>query len=331
MQQQQPSAAANAWQQQTYAQPNKMMQSNAAAASNNWPQQQQQSQQHASNLYPQTQQQQTAAPHNIWQPPDLPTANNAPTQQQQQAYPHPTTYDNYFTANQNQTTQQQPPPPQPPPAQPAAQLAQYQQLPQQVAPDTSNYFHYQQQPTQMPQQPRQQPAATELCENSNANNRSDGWGDWDWNDNGNVVSGEVEQTPAGQQPPLSTQLPIHKPALQQQAPPRNALETPSTNYNAPNVIEESFGAQQNDNWTWNIGDDVNANAHSTGADNESGTLTPQVPTTNNRQAVQVPRQVASSVQVPQQKVAEYAVTDADDVRAVAIAAANLGKYRNGQQ
>ncbi|XP_049310385.1 uncharacterized protein LOC105232085 isoform X3 [Bactrocera dorsalis] len=327
-QQQQPSAAANAWQQQPYAPPNKMMQSNAAAANNNWPQQQQQQQQttqNANNLYPQPQQQQATAPHNIWQPPDLPTANNVPTQQQQQqAYPHPTTYDNYFTANQNQGTQQQPPT-----AQPAAQTSQYQQPPQQVAPDAANYFHYQQQqPTQMPQQPPpQQPAAAELFDNSNANNRSDGWGDWDWNDNGNVVGGEVEQTPAGQQAPPSTQLPIHKPAVQQQAPPLNAFDAQPTNYNAPNVIEESFGAQSTDNWSWNIGDDVNANAHSTGVDNESATITPQVPTTNNRQAAQVPRQVASSVQVPQQKAAEYAVTDADDVRAAAAAAAaaNVGK------
>ncbi|XP_050328868.1 uncharacterized protein LOC126758587 isoform X1 [Bactrocera neohumeralis] len=328
-QQQQPSAAVNAWQQQPYAPPNKMMQSNAAAANNNWPQQQQQQQQqNANNLYPQPQQQQTTAPHNIWQPPDLPTANNVPTQQQQQqAYPHPTTYDNYFTANQNQGTQQQPPTAQP--AAQTAQTSQYQQPPQQVAPDAANYFHYQQQqPTQMPQQPPpQQSAAAELFDNSNANNRSDGWGDWDWNDNGNVVGGEVEQTPAGQQAPPSTQLPIHKPAVQQQAPPLNAFDAQPTNYNAPNVIEESFGAQSNDNWSWNIGDDVNANAHSTGVDNESATITPQVPTTNNRQAAQVPRQVASSVQVPQQKAAEYAVTDADDVRAAAAAAAaaNVGK------
>nr|XP_014086606.1 uncharacterized protein LOC106615086 isoform X2 [Bactrocera oleae] len=318
-QQQQPSAAANAWQQQTYAPPNKIMQSNAVAANNNWPQQQQQQQQpqqNANNLYPQSQQQQTTAPHNIWQPPDLPSANNVPTQQQQQqAYPHPTTYDNYFTANQNQTTQQQPTT-----AQPAAQTPQYQQQPQQVAPDAANYFHYQQQQLpQMPQQqPAQQPAAAELFDNSNANNRSDGWGDWDWNDNGNVVGGEVEQTPAGQQAPPSTQMPIHK-------PPHNALEPQSTNYNVPNVIEESFGAHSNDNWSWNIGDDVNANVHNTGVDNEATTLTPQVPTTNNRQATQVPRQVASSVQVPQQKAAEYAVTDANDVRAAAVAAANVGK------
>ncbi|XP_039962516.1 uncharacterized protein LOC120776097 isoform X3 [Bactrocera tryoni] len=328
-QQQQPSAAVNAWQQQPYAPPNKMMQSNAAAANNNWPQQQQQQQQqNANNLYPQPQQQQTTAPHNIWQPPDLPTANNVPTQQQQQqAYPHPTTYDNYFTANQNQGTQQQPPTAQP--AAQTAQTSQYQQPPQQVAPDAANYFHYQQQqPTQMPQQPPpQQSAAAELFDNSNANNRSDGWGDWDWNDNGNVVGGEVEQTPAGQQAPPSTQLPIQKPAVQQQAPSLNAFDAQPTNYNAPNVIEESFGAQSNDNWSWNIGDDVNANAHSTGVDNESATITPQVPTTNNRQSAQVPRQVASSVQVPQQKTAEYAVTDADDVRAAAAAAAaaNVGK------
>nr|XP_036232878.1 uncharacterized protein LOC106615086 isoform X8 [Bactrocera oleae] len=295
------------------------MQSNAVAANNNWPQQQQQQQQpqqNANNLYPQSQQQQTTAPHNIWQPPDLPSANNVPTQQQQQqAYPHPTTYDNYFTANQNQTTQQQPTT-----AQPAAQTPQYQQQPQQVAPDAANYFHYQQQQLpQMPQQqPAQQPAAAELFDNSNANNRSDGWGDWDWNDNGNVVGGEVEQTPAGQQAPPSTQMPIHK-------PPHNALEPQSTNYNVPNVIEESFGAHSNDNWSWNIGDDVNANVHNTGVDNEATTLTPQVPTTNNRQATQVPRQVASSVQVPQQKAAEYAVTDANDVRAAAVAAANVGK------
>ncbi|XP_018796991.1 PREDICTED: COPII coat assembly protein sec16 isoform X2 [Bactrocera latifrons] len=320
-QQQQPSVAANAWQQQPYAPPNKMMQSNAAAANKNWPQQQQQQQtQNASNLYPQPQQQQTTAPHNIWQPPDLPTANNVPPQQQQQqAYPHPTTYDNYFTANHNQGTQQQPP----------AQTSQYQQPPQQVAPDAANYFHYQQQqPTQMPQPPPpQQPAAAELFDNSNANNRSDGWGDWDWNDNGNVVGGEVDQTPAGQQASTSTQLPIHKPAVQQQVPPLNAFDAQPTNYNAPNVIEESFGAQSNDNWSWNIGDDVNANAHSTGVENESATITPQVPTTNNRQAAQVPRQVASSVQVPQQKAAEYAVTDANDVRAAAAtaAAANVGK------
>ncbi|XP_054086639.1 uncharacterized protein LOC105219596 isoform X2 [Zeugodacus cucurbitae] len=323
-QQQQPTAAsANAWQQQTYAQPpNKMMQSNAAGVNNNWQQQQQQQpQQHANNLYPQPQQQQATATHNIWQPPEPPTANNVPTQQQQQPYPHPTTYDNYFTANQNQAPQQQAPTA----TQPAAQ---YQQLPPpQVAPD-ANYFHYQQQPsTQLQQQPAQPTAAAELFDNGNANNRSDGWGDWDWNDNGNVVAGEMEQTSVGQQqqPPTTAQLPIHKPPVQQQAVAHTAFEPQTTNYNAPNVIEESFGGQStNDNWSWNIGDDVNANAHSTAVDNESATLTPQVPTTNNRQAAQVPRQVASSVQVPQQKAAEYAVTDAEDVRAAAVAA-NMGK------
>ncbi|XP_053951524.1 uncharacterized protein LOC128858940 isoform X2 [Anastrepha ludens] len=334
--QQQPPPASAAWQQPTYGQPNKMMQSNAAATNSNWSQQQQQQQplqqqpQHASNLYPtQPQQQHTTAnaTHNIWQPPDLPVAaavNSAPPQQQQQQYPHQTTYDNYFTSNQS--TQQQPPQ-QPPP--PIAQQAQYQQQPlQQVAHDTSNFFQPQ---TQSQYQQQQAQPAADFFDNNNAN-KSDGWGDWDWNDNGNVIGSEAEQAPTGQQQQQqqqqqhSTQLPIQKPTYQQQQQ-QHISEPQSTNYNTSNVIEDSFGTQStNENWSWNLGDDVNANANTVGVEKQP-TLPPQVPTTtNNRQATQVPRQVANSVQVPQQKAAEFAVTDAGKPTSLPISEASNENY-----
>ncbi|XP_036339242.1 uncharacterized protein LOC118748708 isoform X2 [Rhagoletis pomonella] len=336
LQQQQPTPASAAWQQPSYVQPNKMLPANAATANSNWPhppqqqplqqqqqqqqqplqQQQQQQQPHTNNLYA-AQQPHTNVTHNIWQPPDLPpadVANNVPQQQQPQNI-HQTTYDNYFTSNQ--MTQQQPPQPplstvrQPTYPQPPQQPQQ-----QQVAHDAANFF--QSQPQYQQQQPAQ--SAADIFDNNNAT-KSEGWGDWDWNDNGNVIGGDAEQVPAGQQQKQPMQLPIHKPV---QHPPQqqHSFEQQSTNYTTTSVIEDSFGTQSsNDNWNWNLSDDVNANANTVGVEKQSTTLQPpQVPTnttTNNRQASQVPRQVASSIQVPQQQAAEFAGTDASGVKAVA--------------
>ncbi|XP_067636222.1 uncharacterized protein [Eurosta solidaginis] len=293
---QQPPTASAAWPQETYVQPTKIMQPNIAAA-NNWPSQQLQQQQEQQN------QKHSSAEHNIWQPPDVqaaPASNNIPIQQQQQ-YSHQTTYDNYFSANQT-IQQQQLLPLLPLP--PAAQPTQHEQTLQSLPHDKSNYFQpQQQQPQSLPTQP-----VAEFFDNNNTN-KSDGWGDWDWNDNGNVISGEVvEQAVAGQQSQHQqpTQLPIHKPTHPEHQ--HQAFDSKPTNYANSNVIADSFSTQPNDNWNWNLGDGVNTNANTVTLEKPQ-TQPSQVPTTNSRQTAQVPRQLANIVQVPQQKIAEFAETE----------------------